>query len=113
DAPPAKGVVYRLVKHSPPKAEDFLTYHELGWQPDRDPCLRCALSVFLKKNEAAHMRKLFRRVKLGDDIASGTLSAEHGVAKLTSGREPTHTSWWTTLEPQARAELVVVVEDLR
>ena len=92
-APPAQGVVYRLVKVTPLQEADFLSHKEMNRvPPTADLCDCCGLSVFRKKEEAIHMRRLFR--KIGDYVAEGTLAKEHGVAMLTPGKLPTHTTWW-------------------
>ena len=48
--------------------------------------------------------------KLGNLIAKGTLSPEHGKSKLTSGRLPTHTTWWPYRDVK-RASLFSVVSE--
>lgn len=42
--------------------------------------------------DAVHQRLL--PPKLGRWIAKGTLRPEHGKTKLTTGKQPTHTTWW-------------------
>jgi hypothetical protein len=91
-AEPASGIVYRLVKRNPPTVADFLTHHETEKLPGADPCLRCGLSVFRAKLDAIHQRNSYP--KLGEYVAEGTLQTRHGVAMLTSGRQPSHMTWW-------------------
>jgi hypothetical protein len=110
DAQPASGTVYRVVKHSPTQEADFQSHRELNRAPNADPCLRSGLSVFCKKEEAAHMRRVFP--KIGDYIAVGELVPHHGVTKLTQGKQPTHTTWWPCLGID-RAAVFAVIEDLR
>lgn len=92
DADDASGVVFRLVKGDPPTAGDFVTHFESGRLPNAPACLRCGLSVFRELQDAVHLRRLFPR--LGSMIAQGTLQSSHGKTKLTSGQQPTHTTWW-------------------
>lgn len=48
--------------------------------------------MFRVGEEAARMARLFP--VLGAFVASGHLDASYGVAKLTAGREPGHTTVW-------------------
>jgi|ERR1043165_2887373 hypothetical protein len=90
DADAADGQVFRLVKSNPHTASDFLSHHELGTLPKAPPCLRCGLSLFRTREDAEHQHRAYP--KLGKFIATGMLKAEHGKAKLTQGRQPTHTT---------------------
>jgi hypothetical protein len=114
DAELADGEVFRLVVHNPVNETDFLSYAELGRCPDRDQCLRCGLSVFRTKEDSrrqsAHLRDMFPRKNFGNFIAKATLEHKHGKTKLTSGTQPTHTTWWSCHEPSERAGLFAVVE---
>jgi len=92
DAVDASGVVFRLVKNDPPNPSDFETHAESGRLPKADPCLRRGLSVFRDPQDAFHCRRILP--KLGNMIASGALQPSDGKTKLTSGRQPTHTTWW-------------------
>lgn len=92
DAIDAEGIVYRLVKHWPPRDTDLASHWEMGRLPNAPACLRCGLSVFRELQDVLHQRKLLP--KLGNTIAQATLSAEHGKTKLTTGQQPTHTTWW-------------------
>lgn len=92
DALDADGLVFRLVNNDPPTAADFVTHHESGRMRAAPECLRCGLSVFRELGDAIHQRRLFPR--LGQLIARGSLGADHGRTRLTTGRQPTHTTWW-------------------
>lgn len=105
DAREAGGVVFRLVKHDPPIAEDLATHGETNRLPKAPACLRCGLSVFREVGDAVHQRLLLP--KLGDFIARADLKPEHGKTKLTEGRQPTHTTWWV-YEGVDRASLFAV-----
>jgi hypothetical protein len=47
---------------------------------------------FREIHDAIHQRKLIP--KLGRWIAKATLKPEHGKTQLTTGKQPTHTTWW-------------------
>ncbi len=107
DTPDAEMAVFRLIRNSPPSAEDFLSHHETGRLPKADPCLRCGLSVFIILEDALHQQRLMPR--LGKFIAMGVLAAGHGKARLTKGQQPSHTTWWPYVGVD-RASLFAVVE---
>jgi hypothetical protein len=92
DAVDAGGVFFRIVKSCPPVAADFVSHFESGRMPKAPVCLRCGLSVFEELRDAIHQQRLLPN--LGRLIAQGTLSADHGKTKLTTGKQPTHTTWW-------------------
>lgn len=92
DAIDANGRVFRIVNNDPPMPEDFATHHETGRMPKGPACLRCGLSVFRDHRDAVHLRKLLP--KIGRLVAVGDLKPIHGKTKLTSGQQPTHTTWW-------------------
>ena len=81
-----------MAKNDPPTPDDFVTHFESGRMPHAPACTRRGLSVFHELRDAIHQRSLFPN--LGDKIAQGTLEPSHGKTKLTSGRQPTHTTWW-------------------
>gem|GEM_PF-1588478 len=89
------------------------THEETRRAPDADPCLRRALSVFRSRTDAEHQILLFRRWRK-KFIFKARLSPQHGSTKLTSGRQPSHTSWWTAdgLSPERRAALFTMVETI-
>ncbi len=108
DAEPADGVVYRLVKNKPPTESDFLSHHETGRLPNAPACLRCGLSVFRDLADAVHQRRLLPR--LGRYVARGELEDTHGKTRLTSGQQPTHTTWWPFVGVN-RSVLFTVIEE--
>jgi hypothetical protein len=108
DVEAAAGIVFRLVKSNPHEETDFRTHHESGKLPNAPPCLRCGLSVFRSREDAEHQHRAYP--KLGKYIATGELQAEHGVTKLTEGRQPTHTTWWFYEGVDRRAIFVSVEE---
>lgn len=114
DAEAASGDVYRCAKNNPPHTEDMKTHEESGRLPDADPCLRRALSVFRKQADAEHQLRLFRRWRKRY-ILRATLTAQHGLVKLTSGKQPTHTSWWpdAALTLDSRAALFTAVAEVQ
>lgn len=102
--------VYRCCKSHPPSNADMQTHEESGRLPKADPCLRRALSVFRSETDAQHQIRLFRRWPRRF-VARAALNAGHGWSMLTTGEQPTHTSWWPaeSLDPTARAALFTVV----
>jgi hypothetical protein len=109
DAVDATGVVFRIVDHEPPRAADFVTHFEAGKLPKADPCLRRGLSVFRELGDAVHQRRLLP--KLGRLVAQGVLRAEHGKTKLTTGRQPTHTTWWSYAAVDRASLFSIVAEE--
>jgi hypothetical protein len=55
-----------------------------------------------------HQRHLLPR--LGRLIAQGTLHTEHGKIKLTTGKQPTHSTWWACREVERASLFAVVME---
>lgn len=108
DAVDAAGDVFRIVDNDPPITDDLASHWETGKLPKAPPCLRCGLSVFREVRDAVHQRMLIP--KLGRWIAKGTLRVEHGKTKLTTGRQPTHTTWWA-YDGVNRATLFTVVPE--
>lgn len=113
DAEACAGLYYRCCKNSPPASSDMRTSEETGRLPAADPCLRRALSVFRSVEDADHQVRLFPGWKK-KFVATASLAAEHGRSMLTSGRQPTHTSWWPAdgLDSVARAALFVVAREV-
>lgn len=109
DAIDAAGDVFRLVRNDPPNPDDLESHFEAGTLKSAPHCLRCGLSVFREIRDAVHQRVLIP--KLGRLIARGTLKAEHGKTKLTSGKQPTHTTWWAFSEVNRETLFAVVPED--
>ncbi len=109
DALDAAGVIFRIVDNSPPTAADFVTHFESGRLPKAPVCLRCGLSVFEEFGDAVHQRRLLP--KLGRLIAQGTLSAEHGKTKLTTGKQPTHTTWWSYRDVDRASLFTIAAEE--
>lgn len=110
DAVDASGTVYRLAKSSPASSVDFQTHHETGKLLDAPACLRRGLSVFRDRSDAQHQFRAYPR--LGRYLAEGTLAPECGVTKLTTGRFPSHSTWWV-YEGVDRARLFQVVEEFQ
>lgn len=109
DAVNADGKVFRIVKNDPPTATDVASHWELGKLPKAPACLRCGLSVFRELRDAVHQRRLFP--KLGRLVATGVLKPEHGKTKLTTGQQPTHTTWWAYEEVMRETLFAVVGEE--
>ncbi len=109
DAIDADGLVFRVVNNNPPVAGDFATHFETGRLPQAPACLRCGLSVFRDHRDAVHLRKLFP--KIGGLVAVGDLKPLHGKTKLTSGQQPTHTTWWVYENVDRCQPFSVIPED--
>jgi hypothetical protein len=109
DAIDAAGKVYRVVKADPPTLDDFATHFETGRLPKASACLRCGLSVFREVQDAIHLKKLFP--KIGKWVAEGDLYPSHGKTKLTSGKQPTHTTWWVYENVDRRQPFSVIEEN--
>jgi len=109
EAQQAHGTVYRIVKSDPPAADDFSSHHETGKLPKVDACMRCGLSVFRTRDDGIHQRNSYPR--LGDYLASGELHPTDGQTLLTTGKRPTHTTWWPC-EGTDRARPFVILEKI-
>jgi len=94
EAEPASGTVYRLVKHNPPQAEDFLsTWEEFPGRFPKPNTRISGASVYtdLKdierlKNRIAHLRNR--------KTAKGELNPTLGFIQQTEGKEKSHHTWW-------------------
>lgn len=92
DAVDANGVVFRVVKSSPPTDTDFLTYEEMG-KGYGPPCKRRGLSIFVDFAAAQHCIDLFGQ--FGNIIAKGNLTPKHGrIKKTQTTPQPDHYTWW-------------------
>ncbi|MEA3643005.1 MAG: hypothetical protein VBE63_24135 [Lamprobacter sp.] len=113
DAEPATGRVYRCAKSNPAKARDMQIHAEKGSLPNAAPCLRRALSAFRSQRDAEHQIRLFRRWKRRF-VLFADLNHTHGKVKLTSGQQPTHTSWWpaSSLSVEDRASLFSLIREV-
>lgn len=83
---------YRIVRASPPTADDFKNHYELGREKSPRRCRARALSVFRSKEEARKAWLVLRY--LGDHFASGRLRPIHGKTMLAEGTHPGHLEWW-------------------
>jgi hypothetical protein len=100
DAGSVESTYYRIVKSNPPTDDDFRSYAELGLvRKGTDPCVLCGLSVYDTLEAAINARSNFPI--LGDQIARGSLTDDHG--KMKKGRAH-HWTWWP-FENVARAAL--------
>ena len=98
DAKPAIETVYRLVKHEPPQAEDFLSSWEefLGRFPE--PTIKnSGISVYTDPED---IPRLFDRLKnrIGHlrnrKTAKGKLNPTLGRIQHTPSHENSHHTWW-------------------
>ena len=100
--------VFRLVKSDPVSEFDMRSHHETGRLRNANPCLRCGLSVFQTVEDAQSQFGLMPR--LGGKIAEGEIKPSHGKACLTSGSQPTHTTWWPREGVNRTALFAVIME---
>ena len=103
EAEPASGTFYRLVRHNPPRAEDFKSAFE------ENPKLfthipmvkRCGLSVHKDPQDSERLRERLKnraRKFKNRQIAEGTLNPTLGMIKHTPSLEQSHHSWWIPVE---------------
>lgn len=106
DAVDADGEFFRVVKQNPCVADDFKTHAEMGSQRKACPCLRVGLSVLADIEHARHYRDKYP--SLGNMIASGKLSSDHG--RIKAGKNG-HVTWWS-YSGVLRHSLFSIVTDL-
>ena len=102
DAQPASGTFYRLVRHNPPRAEDFKsTYEEHPNQFTHIPMAkRCGLSVQKDLRDSERLARLDQIKKRAPkfknrQIAEGKLNPTLGMIKHTpSNHYKSHHTWW-------------------
>ena len=101
EAEPASGTVYRLVRHNPPQAEDFVTFFERN--PGRfknEPnmmCQSCGVSVYTDMQDVKRLKNRYKRRFGRRKIAEGELNPTHGVIQHTPSKEKSHHSWWVPI----------------
>ncbi len=109
DAASADGVVYRIIKTNPLSPSDFLSAQEMGKPvPANRKCEGAGLSVFRDKRDAVLCRDKYPR--LGERIAEGVLTNEHGKLKPSPRGRNSHTTWWP-YEGVVRYEPFKMVEE--
>ncbi len=90
---PSENLVYRLVESNPPTQQDFFSHRKLWPQKEyhTDECRARSISVFFDIVECdllralpAHKTKKIAKVKV--DESAGKM--------LSTGRDPSHHSWW-------------------
>ena len=101
---------YRIVMTTPPTAENFRSFREMGKHDRGQPCEAAALSVFTNPADARHYSNKFPY--LGDRIAGGDLTDKHGLwAPSPRSGGNSHASWWVfeALTPAQRAALFMAI----
>ena len=94
EAKPASGTVYRLVKHNPPRLEDFLsTWEEF---PGRFPEPTIKISGTSVHRDLQDSERLKNRIGhlRNRKIAKGKLNPTLGMIQHTPSREKSHHTWW-------------------
>ncbi len=84
-----------------------MTAEETGKFRTGDPCQRCGISVFPTEVDCLLLLRILPAAvtQKWTHIASGVLTPEHGWAKVTPGRIPTHHTWWPAAEVIDRCKL--------
>ena len=96
EAAPPNQRVYRLVKNTPPRSSDFVSYaleYQGRWR-GRELCEACGLSAF---SDLHGCRRAERRIPAlkGMLPAQATLSETHGrIAATPRSRSSSHLTWW-------------------
>ena len=111
DSKPASGTFYRLVRHTPPKEEDFRTpweeFHGTG-RFSEPTIINCGLSVHADAEDSQRLKKRigkFRKRK----IAKGELDSTLGVIKHTpSQQEKSHHAWWVPVEAKPWTAFTII-----
>ena len=99
-APPAFGTCYRIVKNNPPEWSDFISvYHKNPTRAEkeisygrRSRCETMGLSVFTNKSHAVECAQQYP--KIGDKIATLTLTLASGEIIQTGSAFDSHNTWW-------------------
>ena len=109
-AEPASGTVYRLVRHDPPQAEDFLsTWEEFPGRFPEPTIKNSGVSVYTDPQDIERLKKRIRQLK-GRKTAEGELNPVHGLIQPTEGKEKSHHTWWIPIEAEPWLVFKVVSE---
>ena len=94
EAKPASGTVYRLVRHNPPQAEDFLsTWEEFPGRFPKPTIKNSGVSVYTNLQDIERLKKRIRQLK-DRKTAEGKLNPMFGLIQRTEGKEKFHHTWW-------------------
>ena len=110
EAKPASGTFYRLVKHNPPQAEDFLsTWEEFPGRFPEPTIKNSGVSVYTDPQAIERLKKRVRQLK-GRKTAEGELNPMHGLIQSTEGKEKSHHTWWIPIGAEPWLVFKVVSE---
>ena len=110
EAEPASGTVYRLVRHNPPQAEDFLsTWEEFPGRFPEPTIKNSGVSVYADPQDIERLKKRIRQLK-GRKTAEGELNSMHGLIQSTEGKEKSHHTWWIPIGAEPWLVFKVVSE---
>ncbi len=93
------GDYFHILIQNPPGETDLTSFHEKGRKLQSQlpcVCMPYGLSVFTDRHDALHMQRVYPR--LGNWIATLSLTTTDGKMMLTPGQRPTHHTWWPSLE---------------
>ena len=94
EAEPASGTVYRLVRHNPPQAKDFLsTWEEFPGRFPEPTIKNSGVSVYTDPQDIERLKKRIRQLK-DRKTAEGELNPTLGLIQRTAGKEKSHHTWW-------------------
>lgn len=97
EAKPASGKVYRLVKHNPPQAEDFLsTWEEFPGRFPIPTVKNSGVSVYTDPQDIERLKKRIRQLR-NRKTAEGKLNPMLGMIQRTEGKERSHHTWWVPI----------------
>ena len=110
EAEPASRTVYRLVRHNPPQAEDFLsTWEEFPGRFPEPTIKNSGVSVYTDPQDIERLKKRIRQLK-GRKTAEGELDPMHGLIQPTEGKEKSHHTWWIPIGAEPWLVFKVVSE---
>ena len=94
EAKSASGTVYRLVKHNPPRSEDFLSTWEEFPGRFREPTIRISgTSVHRNLQDSEQLKNRIGSLR-NRKITQGELNPALGVIQHTPSHEKSHHTWW-------------------
>ncbi len=94
EAEPASGTVYRLVKHNPPQAEDFLsTWEEFPGRFPKPATINSGVSVCTDLQDIDRLTKRYGHLR-NKKTAKGELNPQLGMIQETKASGKSHVTWW-------------------
>lgn len=110
EAEPASGTVYRLVRHNPPQAEDFLsTWEEFPGRFQELNIRICGTSVYTDLKDIDRLKDRVPQLR-SRKTAKGELNQHLGRTQRTEAVEKSHITWWIPLGVKPWLVFEVIVE---